>query len=70
MSESFKGVDPGMNGMANAKFPIGTMTVDAMNKTFAEPNLQNKKENNISAKFWKARTVDTHVAILTSVCIR
>ena len=39
MSESLKGIEPGMKGKANAKFPSGTMTVDAMNKTFADPNL-------------------------------
>ena len=38
-SESFNGVDPGIKGRANAKLPMGTMTVDAMNKTLAEPNL-------------------------------
>ena len=39
MSESFNGVDPGMNGRENTRFPMGTMTVEAMNNTFAEPNL-------------------------------
>ena len=39
MSESFNGVDPGMKGRENTRFPIGTMTVDAMNNTLAEPNL-------------------------------
>jgi hypothetical protein len=39
MSESFNGVDPGMNGRENTRFPTGTMTVEAMNNTLAEPNL-------------------------------
>ncbi len=38
-SESFNGIDSGMNGNANAKLPIGTITVDAMNNTLADPNL-------------------------------
>eukprot|EP00580_Thalassiosira_gravida_P003772 CAMPEP_0201622024 /NCGR_PEP_ID=MMETSP0492-20130828/47192_1 /ASSEMBLY_ACC=CAM_ASM_000837 /TAXON_ID=420259 /ORGANISM="Thalassiosira gravida, Strain GMp14c1" /LENGTH=37 /DNA_ID= /DNA_START= /DNA_END= /DNA_ORIENTATION= len=37
MSESFNGVDPGTKGRAKARLPTGTMTVDAMNKTLAEP---------------------------------
>lgn len=39
ISESFSGVAPGKNGNANTKLPMGTMTVDAMTSTFADPNL-------------------------------
>jgi hypothetical protein len=39
MSESFNGVDPGKKGRENTIFPTGTMTVDAMKSTLAEPNL-------------------------------
>ena len=39
ISESFSGVEPGMKGKANTKLPIGTMTVDAITSTLAEPNL-------------------------------
>ena len=39
MSESLKGIEPGIKGKANAKFPRGTMAVDAINKTLADPNL-------------------------------
>lgn len=45
MSESFNGVEPGTNGKENTKLPIGTMMVDAMTSTLAEPNLSHKKSS-------------------------
>ncbi len=44
ISESFSGVEPGIKGNAKTMLPMGTMTVDAMTSTLADPNLDTWNE--------------------------